>query len=62
VHWNHRLLRRDKGRRIGKECVFETEDLFLIGGFKSIGIIDFCEVTNEDVLETEAIGFIIGNL
>jgi hypothetical protein len=31
----------------------------LIGGFKSIGIIDFCEVTNEGVLETED-WFLIG--
>jgi hypothetical protein len=32
-------------------------DRFLIGGFKSIGGIDFCEVTKEDVLENEEIGF-----
>jgi hypothetical protein len=38
------------------ECIFETEDWCLIGGFVSIGIIDFCEVTSEDVLEIEAIG------
>jgi hypothetical protein len=29
-------------------------DRFLIGGFKSIGGIDFCEVTKEDVLEWNA--------
>jgi hypothetical protein len=28
-------------------------DRFLIGGFKSIGGIDFCEVTKEDVLERQ---------
>jgi hypothetical protein len=44
------------------ECIFETEDWCLIGGFVSIGIIDFCEVTKECVLEMEAIGFIIRNL
>jgi hypothetical protein len=32
-------------------------DWFLIVGFKSIGGIDFCEVTTECVLETEEIGF-----
>jgi hypothetical protein len=34
----------------------------LIGGFERIGGIDFCEVTREGVLESEAIGFIIRNL
>jgi hypothetical protein len=29
-------------------------DRFLIGGFKSIGGIDFCEVTKEGVLERNA--------
>jgi hypothetical protein len=32
-------------------------DRFLIGGFKSIGGIDFCEVIREGALEMEAIGF-----
>jgi hypothetical protein len=32
-------------------------DWFLIGGFVSIGEIDFCEVTRECVLEMESIGF-----
>jgi phosphate starvation-inducible protein PhoH len=36
-------------------------DWCLIVGFKSIDGIDFCEVTKEDVLESEEIGIIIGN-
>jgi hypothetical protein len=35
-HWRNRLLRSDKGRRIGKECVFETEDGFLIGNLRAL--------------------------
>jgi hypothetical protein len=31
-------------------------DWFLIVGFKSIGGINFCEVTKECVVESEAIG------
>jgi hypothetical protein len=50
-YWRNRLLRSDKGIRIGKEC-----DWCLIGGFKPIGGIDFCEVTKECVLEMEVIG------
>jgi hypothetical protein len=42
--------------RIGKEYVFETEDWFFTWVFEHIGIIDFCEVTKECVLEMEAIG------
>jgi hypothetical protein len=53
-HWRNRLLRSDKGRRIGKECVFETEDWFFSWKFERIGVIDFCEVTNEDVLVRNA--------
>jgi hypothetical protein len=33
-----------------------------IWGSDRIGVIDFCEVTNEGVVESEAIGFIIRNL
>jgi hypothetical protein len=36
--------------------------LVFIWGFERIGGIDFCEVTKECVLESEAIGVIIGNL
>jgi hypothetical protein len=40
--------------RIGKEYVFETEDWFFTWVFEHIGIIDFCEVTKECVLERNA--------
>jgi hypothetical protein len=37
-------------------------DWFYNWKFERIGIIDFCEVTKDCVLEMEVIGFIIGNL
>jgi hypothetical protein len=53
---------------VTKECVLESETywevkrLHFIWGFERIDGLDFCEVTKEDILEMEAIGFIIENL